>query len=516
VTQDVVDQNKNEIKTATKNKKKIKENISTYPFFLKEGKIKSHRKIKNKKKIIFKILSFKLDFCLVVAFFVFGFTVVVDGGVLVLLVLGDEIVHVGFGFSELHLVHALTGVPVEEGLAAEHGGELLGDALEHLLDAGVVADEGDGHLEALGRDVADGRLDVVGDPLDEVGRVLVLDVEHLLVDFLGRHAAAEEGGRGEVAAVARIGRAHHVLGVEHLLGQLGHGQRAVLLRAARRERGEAHHEEVETGERDQVDGDLAKVRVELAGEAQAARDAGHDDRDEVVEVTEGGSGELEGAEANVIQSFVVDAHGLVGVLDELMDGQGGVVGLDDGVGDLGRRDDGEGHHDAVGVLLAELGDEQGAHTGARATAEGVADLEALEAVARLGLLAADVEDGVDELGTLGVVTLRPVVAGSGLTEDEVVGAEDLAVGASADGVHRAGLEVHQDRARDIAAAGRLVEVDVDALQLEVGVALVGAGGINTVLIRNDLPELGTNLVAALATLNTNDFTHVEGRVFFWF
>merc|ERR1719453_146034 len=51
------------------------------------------------------------------------------GGVLVLLVLRDEVVHVGLGLRELHLVHALTGVPVEEGLAAEHGGELLGDAL---------------------------------------------------------------------------------------------------------------------------------------------------------------------------------------------------------------------------------------------------------------------------------------------------------------------------------------------------------------------------------------------------
>merc|ERR1719152_189342 len=50
-------------------------------------------------------------------------------GVLVLLVLGHEVVHVGIGLGELHLVHALAGVPVEEGLAAEHRGELLGDAL---------------------------------------------------------------------------------------------------------------------------------------------------------------------------------------------------------------------------------------------------------------------------------------------------------------------------------------------------------------------------------------------------
>ena len=41
-------------------------------------------------------------------------------------------------------------------------------------------------------------------------------------------------------------------------------------------------------------------------------------------------------------------------------------------------------------------------TGARATAERVSDLEALEAVAALGLLADDVKHRVDELSTLGV------------------------------------------------------------------------------------------------------------------
>ena len=74
-------------------------------------------------------------------------------------------------------------------------------------------------------------------------------------------------------------------------------------------------------------------------------------------------------------------------------------------------------------LLADLGDEERSHTGASSAAERVADLEALEAVARLGLLAHDVEHGVDELSALRVVSLGPVVAGSRLAEHEVVGAD---------------------------------------------------------------------------------------------
>ncbi|KAF1589593.1 UNVERIFIED_CONTAM: hypothetical protein FQV15_0001989, partial [Eudyptes pachyrhynchus] len=195
-----------------------------------------------------------------------------------------QVVHVALGLGELHLVHPLARVPVEEGLAAEHGRELLRDALEELLDGRAVADEGGGHLQPPGRDVADGHLDVVGDPLHEVGAVLALDSQHLLVHLLHGHAAPEDGGHGEVAAVAGVAGGHHVLGVEHLLGELGDGEGAVLLAAAGRQWGEARHEEVEAREGHHVDGQLAEVGVELAGKAEGGGDAAHGGRDEVVEV----------------------------------------------------------------------------------------------------------------------------------------------------------------------------------------------------------------------------------------
>ena len=87
----------------------------------------------------------------------------------------------------------LTSVPVEESLPSEHSGELLADPLEQLLDGGGVTNEGGGHLESTGRDIADGGLHVVGDPFDEVAAVLVLDVQHLLVHLLHRHASTEHG-----------------------------------------------------------------------------------------------------------------------------------------------------------------------------------------------------------------------------------------------------------------------------------------------------------------------------------
>ena len=90
------------------------------------------------------------------------------------------------------------------------------------------------------------------------------------------------------------------------------------------------------------------------------------------------------------------------------------------------------HHVRPTHLLANLGDEEGSHTGSSSTTHGVGDLESLHDVAGLCLLTNNVHDGVNELGSLGVVALGPVVSGSGLSEDEVVRAEDGTISSRAD------------------------------------------------------------------------------------
>ena len=207
---------------------------------------------------------------------------------------------------------------MQESFTPEHSSELFGDPLEQFLDGSGVSNECGGHLKTPGRNVTNGSLDIVGDPLDKVGAVLVLHVEHLLVDLLHGHAASEQCSHGEVAAMTRIAGSHHVLGVEHLLRQLGHRESTVLLAATAGERRKAWHEEVQTREGHHVDSELAQIRVELTREAQAGRHTGHGGANEMVEIAIGGSCELECAEADVVEGLVVNAVGLVGVLNELM------------------------------------------------------------------------------------------------------------------------------------------------------------------------------------------------------
>ena len=102
----------------------------------------------------------------------------------------------------------------------------------------------------------------------------------------------------KVSAVSGVTSGHHVLGVEHLLCELGHGQGSVLLAATGGQRGEARHEEMETGEGDHVNGQFPEVSVQLAGEPEAGGDTRHGEGDKMVQVTIGGGVQLQGSTNN--------------------------------------------------------------------------------------------------------------------------------------------------------------------------------------------------------------------------
>merc|ERR1711865_1217363 len=142
------------------------------------------------------IIYKSLHFFFVHLFLIFG------GGVLILLIFRDEIVHVGLSLGELHLIHTFSSVPMEESLSSEHSSELFTNSLEHLLDGSGVSEESNSHLKTLWWDIANSGFNVVWDPLNEIRGVLVLDVKHLLINFLSGHSSSEHGGGGKISSVS--------------------------------------------------------------------------------------------------------------------------------------------------------------------------------------------------------------------------------------------------------------------------------------------------------------------------
>lgn len=72
----------------------------------------------------------------------------------------------------------------------------------------------------------------------------------------------------KISSMAGVTGCHHVFGVKHLLGELGDGEGAVLLRVAGSEWCEARHEEVKPGEWDHVHRQLTQIRVQLTREPE--------------------------------------------------------------------------------------------------------------------------------------------------------------------------------------------------------------------------------------------------------
>lgn len=64
--------------------------------------------------------------------------------------------------------------------------------------------------------------------------------------------------------------------------------------------------------------------------------------------------ELEGSEADIIQSFIVKDHALISIFNQLMHREGCIVGLDHSIRDLRRGENREGQHHSVRIFFPDL------------------------------------------------------------------------------------------------------------------------------------------------------------------
>jgi hypothetical protein len=228
-----------------------------------------------------------------------------------------------------------------------------------------------------------------------------------------------------------------------------------------------------------------------------------------VEVSVGGSLDIEVASAHIIEGLVIETEGAIGVLKERVGGEDMVVGLHDGSGHLRGRSHGERQLRLAAVVHRESLEKEGAKTRSSSSTSGVEDHEALETSAVISKLADSIKDQVNNLFANGVVTTGVVISGIFLSRDNLLGVVQLAVGASADLVTNTGLQVDQHGTRNVLASTSLREKSVEGV-ISATDSLVGghlAVGLNSVLQAIKLPASISGLDSSLTNVNRKALTH---------
>jgi len=431
-----------------------------------------------------------------------------DTDLLVILLEGSEILT---SLGELTFFHTLTDVPMDEGTLGVHEIELVIDSGEDLSDGSGVGDHADGAHDLgevttwdnSGWLVVDTALEASWAPVDELDGSLGLDGGDSGVDILGDDITSVHEAAGHVFTVARVALGHHGGGLEGAVGDLSDGELLVVSLLSRDDWGVGGEHEMDTWVRHQVSLELSDIDVKGTIESEGGGQGGDDLRDESVQVGVGGSLNVEVTTADIVDGLVVEHDGDISVLKEGVSGEHGVVGLNDGGGDLGGGVHSEAELGLLAVVNGESLEEERAETGAGTTTDGVEDEEALETSALISELSDTVEAEINNLLTDGVVTTGEVVGGILLTRDELLGVEELSVGSGTDLIDDGGLEIEEDSAGDVLASTSLGEEGVESI-IATTDGLIGGHltvRLDTVLEAEELPAGVTDLDTGLTDVD---------------
>jgi len=268
-----------------------------------------------------------------------------------------------------------------------------------------------------------------------------------------------------------------VVGLETLEGKVVDFEALVGGLRGRNNRSVADQWVVDTGVRDKVGLELVQINVEGTIEPQGRGDGANDLCDKTVQVLVARARNIEVTSADIVDSFIVDKEGAVRVLNGAVGGKNGVVRLNHGGRHTGSRVYSELELGLLAVLSGKTLKKQSTEARTRATAKGVEDQEALEGVAVVSNAANTINDIVHHLLANGVVTTSIIVSSILLAADEQLRVEKLSVVACADLVDRGGIQIDEERARDVFAIARLSEEGLegatvnDVLCLGVGTTI---------------------------------------------
>ena len=375
------------------------------------------------------------------------------------------------GFGEFTFLHTFTDVPVHKGTFGVHQIKFVVQTRKDFGNGGGVGDHADGALDFgqitswddSGGLVVDATFETSGAPVHELDGTFGLDGGDGGVDVFGDDITTVHEAAGHVFAVTRVTFGHGGGGFKCTVGDFGHRQLFVVGFFGTDDGRERGKHKVNAWVRHQIGLELRNIDVECTIETKGGGQRRNDLGDQTIQVGVGGALNVQRTTADVVDGFVVEHDGDVGVLQEGVGGQDGVVGFNNSGGDLGGGVDREPELGLLAVVDGQALQEEGAETGAGTTADSVEDHEALEAGAVVRELADAVEAQVHDFLADGVVTTREVVRRIFLAGDKLLGVEQLAVRAGAHFINHGGLEIEENATGHVLARAGFGEKRVERI-----------------------------------------------------
>jgi hypothetical protein len=196
---------------------------------------------------------------------------------------------------------------------------------------------------------------------------------------------------------------------------------------------------MDSGIGDQVGLEFSDINVQGTVESQRGSKGRDNLGDKSVQVGIGGSFDIEVSSADIVDGFVVEHDSDVGVLQEGVGGEDGVVGFNDSGGNLGRGVDGETEFGFLTVIDGKSFQKQRSQSGSGSSSDGVENEESLETGTVVGEFSNSVQTEIDDFFTNCVVTSGEIVGGVFLSGDELFGVEKLSVGSGSDFIDNGGF-----------------------------------------------------------------------------
>jgi len=262
---------------------------------------------------------------------------------------------------------------------------------------------------------------------------------------------------------------------------------------------------------DQVSLEFSNINVKGTIESEGGSEGGDNLSDKSVQVGVGWSLDIEVSSADIIDGFVIEDNGDIGVLEEGVSGEDGVVWLNNGGGDLWGWVDGETELGFLTVIDGESFEKEGSESGTGSSTDGVEDEETLETSALIGELSDSVEAEIDDFLTDGVMSSGEVVGGIFFTGDELLWMEELSVGSGSDLIDNGWLEIEEDSSWDVLTSTGLGEEGVEGIVTTTD-GFIGwhlTVRLDSVLEAEKLPAGVTDLDTGLTDVDGNDFSHDE-------